>query len=167
MISRFDGSPDFLTVFGDTVGDGNAGLVRIFIQFQIVELEKDAKLFGARKFLTEAGPDFVRVQYKLASAGLRGGDFLDLVSEDQGAGIELVILKARDAKGSVEDPEVATDSVFDDEVKAIEAGAQRDGFLVDRREGQRRLKERVWKIAGDDVLESLNDGSAGRGNTAV
>ena len=64
-----------------------------------------------------------------------------MVGEDQGAGIELVVFKMGDAKGGVEYPEIAINSVLDNEVKAIEAGAERNGFLVDGIEVQGRLKE--------------------------
>lgn len=134
MICGFDSTPDFLLIFSNSVSDGDAGLVRDLVQFQIVELKKDAKPFRAGKLLIQAGTDFVRIQHELADTSLGRGDFLDLVSEDQGAGIELVVFKMGDAKRGVEDPKIAADSVLDDEVKTIEARAEGDRFLVDGRE---------------------------------
>ena len=141
MIGGFDGSPYFLLVFGNAISDGDTGLAQDLVQFQIVELEKNAELFRAGEFLTEARAYLVRVQDKLPGTSLGRGDFLDLVGEDQGAGIELVVFKMGDAKGGVEYPEIAINSVLDNEVKAIEAGAERNGFLVDGIEVQGRLKE--------------------------
>ena len=81
-IGGFDGSPDFLLVLSDSIGNGDIGLVRSLVSFEVVKLEKDAQLFSARKFLAEPRADFVRVEDELPSAGLTGGDGLDLIGKD-------------------------------------------------------------------------------------
>ena len=79
-------------------------------------------------------------------ANLRGGDGADLVGEDQGAGIEGFLFVERDAKGGVDHADVAALRILNNNIKAIEAGAQRDGLLVDGRKVYGRLEERVGKI---------------------
>ncbi len=136
MIRGFDGPPDFLLVFDDAIGHGDVGLVRSIVQFQIIELEKDAQLVGGREFLAEARADSVRVEDELAGADLAGGYRLDLVSKDQRACIELVVLKVRDAQSGIEYAEVAAEGVLNNEIETIKAGTKWNGFLVNGREIQ-------------------------------
>ncbi len=101
MIGSFHHAPDFLLVLGDAIGDGDAGLVRSLVQFQVVKLEKNAQLVSAQEFLAEAWANFVRVQDELACAGLAGGNCFDLVGKDQGTCVELIVFEVRNAQGSM------------------------------------------------------------------
>ena len=54
--------PDLLVVFEDAVGDGDIGLVRAGVKFQVVELKEDAHFVGGGEFGVDTGADFVGVE---------------------------------------------------------------------------------------------------------
>jgi len=167
MIGSFHEAPDFLLALGDAIDDRDIGLVGTLVQLQVVKLKKNAQLVGAQEFLAEARADSVSVENELACAGLTGGDSFDLVGEDQGTGVELVIFEVRDTQRSVENAQTAAKGVFDDEVEAVEAGTERNGLLVNGKQIHRRLEKGLRKVAGDKIFESLDDDATGRGDAAV
>lgn len=73
----------------------------------------------------------------------------------------------RDTEGCIEDAKVGAQGVFDDEVKAIKAGTEWNGFLVNRRQAQRGLEKGFGKIARNDILKGLNDGPTRSGDAPV
>src|SRR5437660_1280204 len=152
MIGGFNQSPNFLLVLSNAIDDRDVCFVGNVVQPQIVELKEDSKFVGAQKFLAEPRADLVGVEDELACASLTRRDGFNLIGENQGARVEFVVFKVRHTEGGIEHAEVATQSVFDDKIKAIKAGTERNGFLIDRREIQRRLEKRLRKITGDYIL---------------
>ena len=73
----------------------------------------------------------------------------------------------RDAKRGIEYAQVSAERVFDDDIQTIETGTERYRFLIDGREIQGGLKERIRKILGDYVLERLDGDPSWSGNTSV
>jgi hypothetical protein len=167
MAGSFHSAPDFLLVLGDAIDDGDVGLVGSLVQLQIVKLKKNAQLVSAQEFLAETRANFVRVEDELASAGLARRNRFNLIGKYQGTCVKLVVFKVGDTQSSVEDTEAAAQGVFDDEIEAVKAGTERDGFLIDGREIQRRLEEGVRKVAGNEIFESLNDDTTGSGDAAI
>ena len=159
--------PDLLVVFQDAVGNGDVGFVRLRVELEVVELEEDTHFVDGRKFGVDAGADFVGVEDEGALADLRTRNGANLVGEDQGAGVEGFFFVERDPEGGIDGADVAVLRVFEHDVKAIEAGAQRNGPLIDGRQVHGGLKKRFGKIGGDYLFKGVNNAAAERGDAAV
>ena len=103
LFRRFDGAPEFLLVFLYAISNGNVRGVRGFVELQVVKLKEDSQLLVRREFLAEPRANFVGIENELARANLLSGNGFKLVRENQRAGVELVIGKARNAKRGFDD----------------------------------------------------------------
>ncbi len=155
------GAPDFLCAFQDAIENGGAGFVRGGVGLEIVELDEDAHFFRGGEGVVEAWADFARTDDEGTESDLAGRDGLHEVGEDERASIEIFVVIARDTEGGADDAHVAAGFVFHDEVEAVEAWAEGDGFLVEAVEIQGGLKEGAGKIARDGFVKSLHDAASG------
>src|SRR6202020_3231134 len=112
----------------------------------------------------ESRNNFRRAQHELAGADLLRRNVLELaaIGDDQRAGFELVVFKARNLEARIHDADVAALHVFNDDVEAVESGTQWHSLLVDRLELQRLLVEALREVAADWIFKSLHDAAGQR-----
>ena len=75
----------------------------LFIRLQVIHLHVDTELFVAVEFTVQARHDLGRAQHELTAANLLGWHMLKFgaIGDDQGAGLQLVVLEPRNLQARV------------------------------------------------------------------
>jgi len=84
------------------------------VGFQVVELEEDAQIFCVGVAVREPRTDFVCAEDELAEANFSRGHGLNLIGEDERAGIERAFFILRHAESGSDYADVTGFLVFDD-----------------------------------------------------
>ena len=138
--------------------------MRLVVLLQVVNLHIDAEFFVVHERAVEPWNNFGRAQHELAGADLLRRNVLEFaaIGDDQRAGFELVVFKARNLQTRVHHADVAALHVLDDDVEPIKAWTQRNGLLINRLELQRLLIEALREIAADWIFKRLHDAAGQR-----
>src|ERR1700722_10577259 len=144
-------------ILGYAIFHGGVGLVGFVVDFEVVDLQENAHLVAGAEVGVNARADFHVAEDELAEADVVGGDALNLVGQDQGAGGKAVVFEARNRQASIDHADVAVVGVLQNDVQTVEARRERNRFLINRSGSERLLERGGGHVAPYRILESVDD----------